>query len=79
MILGDGTVYGERYFTIKPMAFTIYGDSSHWDQMLTWCVDTFGPAPKDGVWTPSSRWYANNTRFWFKEEADRTMFILRWS
>jgi len=79
MILGDGTVCGERYYTVKPMYWTQYGDNVHWDEMITWCVRAFGPTPKDGVWTPNSRWYANNTRLWFKNEADRTMFILRFS
>ena len=27
---------------------------------------------------PLHRWYMNDRRFWFRDEKDRTMFILRW-
>ncbi len=47
--------------------------------MIEWCVEVFGPSAKMGVWQPGSRWYANNAKFWFREEEDAIMFILRWS
>ena len=50
--------------------------------MVKWCVDTLGPsgtAERPGVWSPNQRWYVNSARFWFRDEADRTMFILRFS
>ena len=47
--------------------------------MMSWMILTFGPSAEDGVWTPDMRWYANNSKFWFREEKDLTMFILRWS
>jgi hypothetical protein len=55
------------------------GDNAEWHEMVAWCVATFGPTAKDGVWTPKQRWYVNNAKFWFKEAKDRDWFILRWS
>jgi hypothetical protein len=36
-----------------------------------WCIDQFG---KSGA-----RWFEKKGRFYFKNEKDMTMFILRWS
>ncbi len=71
--LSEGRVYGARYLTVHPT------NGWHWNEMMEWMVTTFGPTAHDGVWTPSMRWYANNAKFWFRNEKDRTMFILRWS
>ena len=77
--LGEGTVYGSRYYTVEPVG-------GHWRQMEDWCIDTFGSST-GSIWAeevdkkipqPGERWYANNRKFWFREEKDRTMFILRW-
>lgn len=71
--LSEGRVYGARYLTVHP------NNGSKWNEMMAWMVSTFGPSAEDGVWTPNMRWYANNSKFWFREEKDLTMFILRWS
>ncbi len=71
--LGEGRVYGAKYLTVHP------SNGWHWNEMMAWMIDTFGPTAHDGVWTPSMRWYANNAKFWFRNEKDLTMFILRWS
>jgi hypothetical protein len=80
-MLSEGTVFGEKYYTVDPdiKAYEPFWYYQDWHDMELWCKKTFGDTPKDGVWTPSSRWYMNNSKFWFKEEADRIMFILRWS
>ena len=70
----EGTVYGEKYYVVSPM-----NASAYWNDMMEWNIGIFGPSAKDGVWTPGMRWYANNSKFWFRNEADRTMFILRWA
>lgn len=77
MQLSEGTVYGSRYYTIEPIG-------GNWLEMETWCLDTFGST--GSIWQetksltpqPLQRWYANNRKFWFKEEKDRDWFILRW-
>ena len=79
LVCSTGKVLGEEYLTVKPMGWAWMGDNAEWHEMVAWCVDTFGPTPKDGVWTPKQRWYVNNAKFWFKEAKDRDWFILRWS
>jgi hypothetical protein len=71
--LSEGQVYGARYLTVHP------NNGFKWNEMMAWMVSTFGPSAEDGVWTPNMRWYANNSKFWFREEKDLTIFILRWS
>jgi hypothetical protein len=71
----EGTVYGCRYYTAKPQVES----TPSWDKIIAWVVDTYGPTPEDGVWTPNARWYVNNAKFWFRNLEDVTMFVLRWS
>ena len=77
MLLGHGTVYGELYYTVAPPMAGV-----PWREMAEWCRDTFG-ASTGSIWSawqePSERWYANNSKFWFREEADLSWFLLRWS
>jgi hypothetical protein len=46
--------------------------------MVEWCVETYGPSPSDGVWTPGAKWYVNNSKFWFRTKEDLEWFVLRW-
>ena len=71
--LSEGRVYGARYLTVHP------SNGHAWNEMMAWTVAQFGPTAHDGVWTPNQRWYANNTKFWFREAKDRDWFVLRWS
>lgn len=76
--LSEGTVYGARYYCAEPIG-------GHWREMETWCHRTFGESSTSPIWgeakavNPGERWYMNNRKFWFRDEKDRTMFILRWS
>ncbi len=74
--LSEGTVYGARYYTAEPIG-------GNWVEMETWCYQAFGndDYPIWGEKTapePAQRWYKNNRKFWFRSEADRTMFVLKW-
>ena len=71
---GEGRVAGARYLTVAPM-----NAEGMWSDMMEWMVTTFGPTDKEGVWTPGQRWYANNAKFWFRNQKDRDWFVLRWS
>lgn len=77
LVLGEGTVYGARYYTVAPIG-------GNWLEMETWCLDTYGRGDYP-IWgekqapEPQQRWYANARKFWFRNESDRTMFILKWS
>ena len=80
LILEEARVYGSRYYTVSP---NFHADPYtwfrlEWDDMVEWCVNTYGPTPEDGIWTPNSRWYVNNARFWFREHKDLEWFILKW-
>ena len=72
LVLSEGRVHGARYYCVEPIG-------GNWPDMEKWATETFGAV--GSVWAldpPSKRWYANDRRFWFRNEADRTMFILRW-
>ena len=75
--LDEGTVYGSRYYTAEPVG-------GNWLEMETWCGKVFGPGSR-ALWgekkapEPARRWYANNRKFWFRSEKDRTLFIVKWS
>jgi hypothetical protein len=74
--LTEGTVYGARYYCVEPVG-------GSWLEMEQWCHETFG-APGDKIWDsgpapiPAQRWYMNNRKFWFRNEVDRMVFVLKW-
>ena len=78
LMLSEGTVYGARYHCVEPIG-------GSWLEMEIWCSDTFGET--GSIWSetknltpePLKRWYMNNRKFWFRNERDRTLFIMRWS
>jgi hypothetical protein len=75
LVLNEGTVYGARYYTVQPMG----GD---WRVIEKWAIQTYGDPGVhmwgDGIVDPGQRWYMNNRKFWFRNEADRTLFLLKW-
>ena len=78
----DGRIHGARYHTVKPeFDWWLPGglQNNTWRDMMEWCVETFGASAEMGVWTPGARWYANNAKFWFRNENDVLLFTLRWS
>lgn len=79
LILDESSWHGARYYRVEPVG-------GNWQDMDVWCTKTFGD-PADVwdikgdqfMWPEAGRWYKNNRKFWFRNERDRTMFILRWS
>ena len=79
IILAEGRVYGNRYYTAAPAG-------GNWKEMEAWCVQTYG-AHGGAIWgadpkkapVPNERWYMNNSKFWFRNLKDRDWFIMRWS
>ena len=71
-------VHGARYHVVYPVC-TFEEMSINWKRIEDWCVGTFGP--EQGSWWDEQpgRWFMNNTKFWFREEADKNWFLLRWS
>lgn len=76
--LSESRVYGSRYYTAHPKGYTPNWDNQTWNKMVSWCTDTYGATPTDGVWTPNARWYINNSKFWFRNKKDLEWFLLRW-
>lgn len=78
--ISEGTVFGKQYQIAKPIINdAAYDHSSTWDNMLYWCIDTFGTAPQHGVWEADGRWYVNNAKFWFRDQEDFSLFVLKWA
>jgi hypothetical protein len=75
LVVTEGTVYGSRYYCVEPVG-------GNWVEMEAWCLDTYGDCgsiwDKDKAPEPNARWYMNDRRFWFRNEQDRTMFVLKW-
>lgn len=75
----EGRVFGARYWTVHPVIEPVWDqDPQDWRDMIAWVVETFGPTAKDGVFTPGQRWYVNNAKFWFRDEKDVMVFLLKW-
>lgn len=76
IVLAEGTVYGSRYYTAEPIG-------GNWREMEAWCYETFGYAGEQ-IWAeekapePAQRWYMNNRKFWFRDDRDRMIFVLKW-
>ena len=75
--LTEGTVYGSRYYCVQPVG-------GSWHEMEHWCHETFGEITGHSIWAeekapdPAQRWYMNNRMFWFRDDADRLIFVMRW-
>jgi len=70
LILGESKSHGARYYTVKPVF-------ANWMVLEKWAIDTYGP--DSSIWEICGRWYMKDSMFWFRNESDRTMFLLRWS
>jgi hypothetical protein len=74
LVLAERIYCGAHFYTVEPIG-------GNWLDMETWCIKTFGSSTD--VWDFKmdnvGRWYANDRKFWFRNEQDRTLFILKWS
>ena len=58
-------------YWVKPHNYS----AEEWLNMTDWMVETFG----ESDWAKTSRWVGGNRKYWFRDEADRMLFLLRWS
>lgn len=77
IVLAERRVHGARFYTAEPIG-------GSWLEMETWAMDTYGGPGEfwsrhDFAWPECPRWFMNDRKFWFRNERDRTLFILRWS
>jgi len=75
LVLSEGTVYGSRYYCIEPVG-------GSWMDMELWCMEAFGTT-SGSIWgetapQPAMRWYMNNRKFWFRDQKDQLMFVMKW-
>jgi hypothetical protein len=75
LVLAERLYSGTHFYTVEPVG-------GNWLEMQQWAYASYGESghpwlsPDDLV---QCRWLANDRKFWFRNERDRTMFILRWS
>ena len=78
---------GSKYWLAKPnfmpepgaLNYNITLTRRAWNDMDDWCVSMFGERPMN-VWPQAGdRWFANDSAFWFRDESDCLLFLLRWS
>lgn len=78
-VLSQGTVYGVQYHCVEPRGIS-------WREMERWALDRFGKPgsiwdirrPDDIAPEPNSRYYMNDSKFWFKDQNDLLIFLMRW-
>ena len=58
-------------YWVQPMNYSAF----EWADMDTWVRATFG----DTNWSHKGRWVGSSRKYWFRDAADRTWFVLRWS
>jgi hypothetical protein len=59
-------------YWVKPLNYS----TDEWFKMKYWITETMGYSD----WSVEhARWVGNDRKYWFRDERDRTMFILRWS
>ena len=82
LIVEEGTVFGDPYYVVKDR-YNLWMLESRlqWRDMVDWCKKSFGPIPLNKMNTPlpNARWYNGNNSFWFKNQKDLSMFMLKWS
>ena len=59
-------------YWVRPLNYSI----REWKEMGDWVMDIMGYSD----WLEDdARWVGSDRKYWFRDERDRTMFILRWS
>jgi hypothetical protein len=70
--LGKASNQPKWPYWVQPRYYNI----TDWHSMDRWVRDTFG----DADWTtPGGLWVGSDRKYWFRDKADRTLFVLRWS
>ena len=78
VVENDSKVFGARYYTVMPTWETWEDRKLFWNDITEWCKETIGGTGDLFSQEPVAKWYANNSRLWFREEKDLTAFLLRW-
>ena len=69
-----------EYYWVKPSSdFSLFSIDTQYErnnQIFDWCVETYGTLHSWAV--PDRRWFGSDQKYYFRDEADRTLFILKW-
>ena len=67
-----------EYYWVKAIPFALFHKNSGFglsnnekNEVLAWCIDAFGE--------PSDQWKVIDNTYYFKDEGDRTLFLLKWN
>ena len=72
-LISENLKFGSMWF------YKVEAIGYDWDELHTWCSDTFGP-PRTGPDTYNKhKWFISGGDFFFHEEKYRDWFILKWS
>lgn len=76
LILTEQLIQESCYYCVQPIG-------GSWLEMEAWVRSMCGEPgdmweSDDWCWPESARWLQNNRKFWFRNEEDRTMFIMKW-
>ena len=59
-------------YWVKPLNYS----ADEWLDMSNWITDTMG----ESNWSSANtRCIGSNRKYWFRDERDRTLFLLKWS
>jgi hypothetical protein len=77
VVMWDDSVYNRAIpYVLSPNVTD--ENSILWDEMISWCKTSFGPEGEPESSTLDT-WYYSGGCFYFRDESDLTMFVLRWS
>ena len=78
-----GTIWSDdktiEYYWAKPATIPTmpyYEAKATFDHYHAWLTQTFGPG---GWWYDDAKWIASDRKYYFREEKDRMLFLLRFS
>lgn len=65
------------WYTVEATGGIFSTRQQWWEKAMTYAKETF--PNETNAWDLHGDWLANNSRFWFKKERDRTLFVLKMS
>ena len=68
---------GITWYTVEALGGIFSTRQQWWEKAMTYARATF--PNETNAWDLEGDWLANNSRFWFKKERDRTLFVLKMS
>jgi hypothetical protein len=70
-------IWWDEMWNNTPQLETGYADNQpKWQAMSVWMTNTMG----NSNWSVEhARWVGSDRKYWFRDERDRTLFLLKWS